>query len=78
MFFSSEFKLPFDSVKEVMMAYPSWKLQMRLGNEIYFIPKALEGDKEYKAFYDRVQSNPGIFQIVGWSMHELHTCYICR
>ena len=62
MFFASEATVPFTSVREVMREYPDWKLQINMGNTIYFFPKALDGDKDYKEFYDRVISLEGMSQ----------------
>lgn len=59
MFFTSEFVLPFDTIREVMRAYPTWKLQFLAGNEVFIFPLALQGDPDYKEYYDRVLANPG-------------------
>ena len=58
MFFSTEVTTGFDSIREVMRAYPKWKLNMRSGNELLFLKKAEEGDEDYVNFWNRVQNNP--------------------
>ena len=40
MFFTTELRIPFNSVEEVMKAYPDWKLQIQAGSEIDWIAKA--------------------------------------
>ena len=42
MFFSSEFRVPFISIEDVMNAYPSWKLKMLNGNDVHFQYKAIQ------------------------------------
>ena len=42
MFFSSEFRIPFISIEDVMKAYPSWKLKMLNGNDVHFQYKAIQ------------------------------------
>ena len=42
MFFSSEFRIPFISIEDVMNAYPSWKLKMLNGNDVHFQYKAIQ------------------------------------
>lgn len=58
MFFTSEVSIPFNTIYDVMKAYPEWKLKMMNGDDVYFQYKALEGDVLYKEFYDRVKTNP--------------------
>ena len=54
MFFSSKPTLPFNSIEDVMRAYPDWELKMMHGNDVHFQYKALAGDPLYSAFWDRV------------------------
>ena len=42
MFFTSELSLPFNSIEDVMRAYPAFKLKMMAGNDVHFQYKALE------------------------------------
>ena len=58
MFFTSEATLPFETMKDVIRAYPGWKLLMQSGNEITFISKALDGDQDFNAFLDRIRDKP--------------------
>ena len=39
MFFTSEIKIPFESIRDVIREYPSWKLMMKQGKyaEIYLL-----------------------------------------
>ena len=45
MFFTSEQTIPFNSIEDVMRAYPDWKLKMMTGNDVHFQYKALQGRK---------------------------------
>ena len=58
MFFSTEVTTTFESITEVIRAYPKWKLKIRGGNERGFFEKAEEGDEDFIKFWDRVQNNP--------------------
>ena len=58
MFFTSEQTIPFNSIEDVMRAYPDWKLKMMTGNDVHFQYKALEGDQLYAEFWDRVLNLP--------------------
>ena len=53
MFFSTELSLPFETIVDVMRAYPDYKLITQTNNQIYFIYKVEEGDPDYVAFWDR-------------------------
>ena len=41
MFFTSEPKLPFSSIEDLMRAYPDWNLKMMDGNDVHFQYRAL-------------------------------------
>ena len=41
MFFTSELGIPFNTIQDVMKAYPDYKLMMMTGNEVNFVYKAL-------------------------------------
>ena len=58
MFFSTEVTTSFDSIREVMRAYPKWKLNIRSGNEMLFLQKAEEGDEDYLNFWNMIQNYP--------------------
>ena len=58
MFFSTELSLPFETIVDVMRAYPDYKLITQTNNQIYFIYKVEEGDPDYVAFWDRFLNNP--------------------
>ena len=58
MFFSSELRIPFNGIEDVIQAYPDWKLKMQIGNDVYFQYKALQGDPLYVAFWQRVIEEP--------------------
>ena len=45
MFFTSELGIPFETIEDVMRAYPDYKLLMMAGNQVYFIYKALAVSK---------------------------------
>lgn len=42
MFFTTELRIPFNSVEEVMEAYPDWKLKFMSGNDVFFQYKAIQ------------------------------------
>ena len=58
MFFSSEITIPFEGIRDVIRAYPDWKLKMMDGNDALFQPRALAGDVDYGAFWKRVEDDP--------------------
>jgi hypothetical protein len=58
MFFTTEVSIPFNSIEDVMRAYPDWKLKMMHGNDVHFQYKAIQGDQLYSAFWDRVTNKP--------------------
>ena len=58
MFFSTESQNPFENIREVMRAYPDWKLLMQEGTDIYFMPYVESGDEDYKKFWKRVEETP--------------------
>ena len=73
MFFSTAPPLPFETMKEVMSDYPTWKLMMRYGNDVYFVYKVQDGDPDYVAFWERVTSDPdeSVFNSVGEGMDKV-------
>ena len=58
MFFSTELSLPFETILDVMRAYPDYKLITQTNNQVYFIYKVQDGDPDYVAFWDRFQNKP--------------------
>ena len=58
MFFTTESGIPFQSIKDVMKAYPEWRLLMRNGFEAYYIDYVDAGNVDYIQYWDRVQQNP--------------------
>ena len=50
--------VPFESMRDVMRAYPDWKLQMMAGMQVFFIYKVQDGDPDYVKFWDRVLNMP--------------------
>ena len=42
MFFTSEIRIPFTSIEDVMKQYPAWRLLMMNGNDVHFQYKALQ------------------------------------
>ena len=74
MLFTTQTFVPFHSIKDVMQAYPDWKLMMRHGFEAYYIDYVEEGDSDYVSFWKRVKENPreSVFSSVGQavSYHE--------
>ena len=58
MFFTAAIDLPFVTTRDVMQAYPDWKLLMKKGFDTYFQILADQGDPDYRKFYDRVLNQP--------------------
>ena len=59
MFFTTELTIPFDSRRDVMNAYPEWKMKFRSGMEKIFHDKAEDGDDElYVEFWERFLNTP--------------------
>ena len=58
MFFATKVGIPFESIKDVMRAYPGWRLMMRSGNEAYYIDHVDSGDADYIKFWERVNKTP--------------------
>ena len=59
MFFTMDFQLPFETMTEVLEAYPNWKLRVLNGNEVIFYNLALHRGKLYQEFFERVQTDSG-------------------
>ena len=58
MFFTADITIPFESRKDVMNAYPDWKLKFRKGAERLFIDNAEKGvDQVYEQFWERAKQN---------------------
>ena len=58
MFLTTEKGVSFKSIKDVMKAYPEWKLMMRSGFEVYYMHHVESGDEDYLTFWDRVETKP--------------------
>ena len=58
MFFSTDTAFTFDTIKDVMALYPSKKLMMREGWDVYYKHYVNSGDKDYIEFWDRVKLIP--------------------
>ena len=75
MFFSTAPQLPFDpfTIEEVMREYPTWKLIMRYGNDVYYVNKVQEGDPDYVEFWNRVKNEPeeSVFKSVSEGMEKV-------
>ena len=73
MFFSTAPTVPFESMVGVMRDYPTWKLMMRFGNDVYYVYRVQAGDPDYVAFWDRVINEPdeSVFTSVGEGMDRV-------
>ena len=73
MFFSTAPKMPFETIEEVMRRYPTWKLMMRYGNDVYYVNKVQEGHPDYVAFWKRVTNEPdeAVFKSVDEGMEKV-------
>ena len=58
MFFSSEIRVPFNTIEDVMKAFPTWKLLMMNGNDVFFQYKALQVCK------CQMQAKPNAIKII--------------
>ena len=59
MFFTTEITIPFQSQKEVMLAYPEWKMRFRKGNEVLFYKKSeVMDDAIYDDYWERATNSP--------------------
>ena len=61
MFFADEGPSLFTTKKDMMKAYPDWKLNLQKGNEIHFHVFADEGDKEYQMYVQLLNDSPEEF-----------------
>ena len=61
MFFSTKSENPFENIKDVMRAYPDWKLLMQSGTDIDYLPYVESGDEDYIKFWKRVKKTPDDF-----------------
>ena len=75
MFFTSEITIPFESIYDVMKAYPDWKLMTRPAYDIHFMSKVSQGDIDYVKFWKRVQENPEetLFDSVEEGMNKIYS-----
>ena len=64
MFFSTQTSVPFEDMRQVMQAYPDWKLQFMSGMQVFFIYKVEEGDPDYVDFWHRVVNLPDETNVV--------------
>ena len=58
MFFSTKVDIPFESIKDVIKSYPKWKLMIRSGSETYYTPQVKSRDRDFLAFFSRIQNKP--------------------
>ena len=58
MFFTTKSQSPFENIKDVMRAYPDWKLFMQSGTDIDYLPHVESGDKDYIKSWERVKKAP--------------------
>ena len=74
MFFTAEATYPFESRKDVINAYPEWKLKIRSGNEHRFQQNAENGNEPaYKVFWKRSTENPeeSKFNSIGQGINDI-------
>ena len=58
MFFTTEITVPFETLKEAVLAYPEWKLRLKQGDEGFVFVLASDGDEEAVTLFDRIQNSP--------------------
>ena len=58
MFFSTDMTIPFENVKQVIQAYPDWKLRVVPGTESVFLYYASTGDPDFVSFWERLEKSP--------------------
>ena len=56
MFFSSEITLPFETIRDVTRAYPTWNLMVNEGSEAIYRAKAMDGDRDYVGLVNRMDN----------------------
>ena len=73
MFFTSSIRIPLDTLRDTLQAHPDWRLKFMAGGEIYFAVPALQGDPDYVAYWNYVQSNPeeASFPVIKDGLDEL-------
>ena len=58
MFFSTKAAIPFETMRQVIQAYPDWKLEIPPFTEAFFNDLARGGDPDYVKFWERLQNFP--------------------
>ena len=58
MFFSTKSDIPFESMKDVIKAYPKWKLMIRAETQAYYTPYVEAGDPDFLEFFSRTELKP--------------------
>ena len=58
MFFTSTTTLPFETERDVIQAYPDWKIWIRSGSEHNIYTHVLKGDPDYIKFWERYTEDP--------------------
>ena len=63
MFFVSEITLPFNTIREALKSFPTWKLMLQSGNEAYFKLPALLGDPDYAKYWQEVEKAKHLYLV---------------
>ena len=58
MFFTTPFSIPFETEKEVIQEYPTWKLMFPWDWHAYFYNFVRQGDPDYTSLWHRYDKNP--------------------
>ena len=74
MFFSTEVINSFETMRQVIQAYPDWNLHVLSGSEAFVIYRAIDGDPDYMAFWERMKNLPDetVLKIDGGEPKETH------
>ena len=62
MFFTTSPTTNFNSMEDILNAYPDWTLKITAGVEIHFETRVREGDKLIAEYWQRVKDNPQFYK----------------
>lgn len=63
MFFVSEITLPFNTIRDALKVFPSWKIMIQDGNDAYFQLPAAQGDSDFIKYWQEVENERGQYVV---------------
>lgn len=63
MFFVSEITLPFNTIRDALKVFPSWKIMIQDGNDAYFQLPAAQGDTDFVKYWNEVEKERGKYVV---------------